>query len=78
MIANASFGEATVTSPLPARKAARSLTAAYLNATHADVNYPKSTAELTAMWDAAVGDDTALMNLHTELDEYNNYGCSIE
>jgi len=60
-----------------ARKAARSLVAAYLNASHDDVNYPKSTAELTAMWNAAVGSG-AFLDLHLELDAYNNYGCSIQ
>ncbi len=56
------------------RKAARSLVAAYLNAAWG-MAYAYTTAELTAMWSAAVGDDAALLALHTELDAANNaYG----
>jgi hypothetical protein len=60
------------------RKAARSLVAAYLNASWG-MNYPYTTTELESMWLAAVGDDAALLDLHTELDAANNaYGRSEE
>jgi hypothetical protein len=55
------------------RKAARSLVAAYLNASWG-MFYPYTTAELEAMWTAAVGDDAALLQLHTDLDYANNAG----
>jgi hypothetical protein len=53
-------------------RAARSLTAAYLNASYG-IGYPYSTAELQQMWDTAylAGAD-ALQALHTELDAANN------
>lgn len=58
--------------PIPARKAARDLVAAYLNTTYWG-GYPWSQAELAAKWTAAVaGGDAALMALHTELDAANN------
>jgi hypothetical protein len=60
-----------------ARKAARSLVAAYLNASHAGVDYPKTTDELKDMWADAVANGTFL-DLHNELDGYNNLGCEIE
>jgi hypothetical protein len=59
-----------------ARKAARDLVAAYLNASHTGVDYPFSTTELQAMWDAAVADGT-FAQLHTWLDMANNLGCEI-
>jgi hypothetical protein len=60
------------------RKAARSLVAAYLNASWG-MNYPYTTGELAAMWSAAIGDDLALLALHTELDAANNaYGRGEE
>lgn len=59
------------------RKAARSLVAAYLNASHTDVNYPETTGDLMLMWSAAVAGGTFL-DLHIELDGYNNLGCSID
>jgi hypothetical protein len=60
-----------------ARKAARSLVAAYLNASHAGINYPKTIAELETMWNDAVASG-AFADLHTELDLYNNYGCFMD
>jgi len=60
----------------PARKAARSLTAAYLNALADGVNYDYTTAELEAMWDDAAANGTFL-ELHTELDAKNNLGADL-
>jgi hypothetical protein len=59
------------------RKAARSLVAAYLNASWG-VAYAYSTAELQDMWDAA-DTDAKLLALHTMLDKANNApgGCPI-
>jgi hypothetical protein len=58
---------------LDAQKAARSMTAAYLNASFG-IGYPYTTGELVTMWDAAVADgsDAAFLALHTELDAANN------
>jgi len=53
------------------RKAARSLVAAYLNASWG-LAYAYTTTELRDMWDEAVGDDAALLALHTALDAANN------
>lgn len=50
-------------------KAARSLTAAYLNASWG-MSYPYTTSELHDLWDAAY--PAALATLHTELDAANN------
>jgi len=61
-----------------ARKAARSLVAAYLNATHDSVNYPLTTTELTNAWNAAVAGDIEFIELHTQLDELNNLGCQLD
>ena len=58
----------------PVRRAARSVVAAYLNASHGDVAYPYTTAELVAMWAAAVAADS-FQALHTLLDGANNLGC---
>jgi len=60
-----------------ARKAARSLVAAYLNASHGDVDYPLTTAELEALWNDAVAGNTAFIDLHTNLDTLNNLGCEL-
>lgn len=60
-----------------ARKAARSLVAAYLNASHDDVDYPATVGELEDKWADAVGSGEFL-ELHKTLDEWNNLGCSIE
>jgi hypothetical protein len=65
--------------PNPVRKAARDLVAAFLNASHSGVNYPYTTAQLTAMWDTAVADggDQAFIDLHGDLNEANELGCQI-
>ena len=57
-----------------AQKAARSMTAAYLNASFG-INYAYSTSELVTMWNAAVADgsDDAFLALHTLLDAANNH-----
>lgn len=58
--------------PVPAIKAARSLVAAYLNASY-HTAYPWTRAELTMKWASAVlGGDEMLRALHTELDAANN------
>jgi hypothetical protein len=59
---------------LDAQKAARSMTAAYLNASFG-IYYAYSVDELVAMWDAAVADgsDAAFLELHTLLDAANNH-----
>ena len=62
-----------------AQKAARSMTAAYLNASFG-INYAYSLGELEAMWNAAVADgsDAAFLSLHTLLDAANNhYGNTV-
>ncbi|HAY85250.1 MAG TPA: hypothetical protein DCY42_10110 [Chloroflexi bacterium] len=58
---------------LDAQKAARSMVAAYLNASFG-IGYPYTTAELEGKWAAAVtdGSDAAFLALHTELDAANN------
>jgi hypothetical protein len=53
------------------RKAARSLVAAYLNASWG-MYYAYDTEELAQMWEDAIGDDAALLQLHTDLDAANN------
>jgi hypothetical protein len=54
------------------RKAARSLVAAYLNASWG-MNYPYTTTQLASMWTTAAGDgDASLLALHTQLDLANN------
>ena len=64
-------------------KVARDLVAAYLNASHVDVDYPFATDYLTAAWYEALeeflvnGNDQLLRDLHTELDEANNLGCEF-
>ncbi|HSG26732.1 MAG TPA: hypothetical protein VLA32_11500 [Anaerolineales bacterium] len=59
---------------LDAQKAARSMTAAYLNASFG-IYYAYSIDELLDMWDAAVADgsDAAFLSLHTLLDAANNH-----
>ena len=54
-------------------KAARSLTAAYLNAAWG-MNYPYTTAELQQMWQSTMSQGTYL-ELHTLLDAANNSGA---
>jgi hypothetical protein len=53
------------------RKAARSLVAAYLNASWG-MSYPYSTEDLKGLWTAAAGNDVMLLALHTDLDAANN------
>ncbi|MBA7479356.1 hypothetical protein ES707_14790 [subsurface metagenome] len=66
--------------PNPVRKAARSLVAAYLNASFGiTINYPLNTTELHDLWDAAVATGPPTFgDLHTMLDDYNNLGCTID
>ncbi len=64
------------------RKVARDMVASYLNATHAGVNYPYTTTQITSWWYSALtdfqgGDDSALRSLHTTLDDANNLGCEF-
>ena len=62
----------------PARRAARSLVAAYLNALADGVAYDYTTAELEALWTAAAnGGSSALNALHADLDEKNNLGADL-
>jgi hypothetical protein len=63
----------------PARRAARSMVAAYLNALADGVAYPYTTAELEDMWTAAVnaGTAAAFNALHNDLDEKNNAGADL-
>ncbi|MDO8613298.1 MAG: SpaA isopeptide-forming pilin-related protein [Dehalococcoidia bacterium] len=61
------------------RKAARSLVAAYLNASFG-LDYPFNTATLIAMWNAANdGDDSdgEFLALHTTLNTANQLGCPL-
>jgi hypothetical protein len=62
----------------PARKAARSLVAAYLNASWG-LDFGVTTEELEEMWEDAVaaGTRSAFLELHTYLDGLNNRGCPI-
>ena len=62
----------------PVQRAARSLVAAYLNASFG-MGYPFTTAQLEQMWDDAItdGGGKAFNDLHNLLDEANNLGCSI-
>jgi hypothetical protein len=65
-------------------RAARSLVAAYLNASHDEVSYAISTIGLKQMWIAAVfafdddGTDAAFRELHALLDANNRLGCGLE
>lgn len=60
------------------RKAARSLVAAYLNASCNEVGYPYTTSDLEALWKKASADnDYSFLDLNTELDEANNLGCPL-
>ena len=61
-----------------ARKAARSLVAAYLNASQDKVNSSFSAMRLTNAGDAAVAGNIAFIDLHTNLDELNNLGCQLD
>lgn len=61
-----------------ARKTARDVVAAYLNASFG-MDYPLEADEISDAWKEAVDTDTdaAFTALHLELDEYNNYGCDL-
>ena len=62
----------------PARRAARSLVAAYLNALADGVTYDYTTGELDALWTAAANGGPAAFNaLHADLDEKNNLGADL-
>jgi hypothetical protein len=61
--------------PDPARKAARNLVAAYLNASYAGIEYPLTTTELNDLWDDAVNGNMAFLDLHLLLGELNSLGC---
>jgi hypothetical protein len=59
------------------RKAARDLIAAYLNASFG-LDYPATTAEILADWNAAVaGGTNGFKAFHAEYDAFNNLGCAI-
>jgi len=62
----------------PARKAARNLIAAYLNASWG-LDYPATIAEILADWDDArtVGNAYDFMAFHLEYSAYNQLGCPI-
>jgi len=60
----------------PAQRAARSLIAAYLNALADGVTYDYTTAELVALWDDAVANET-FKALNDDLDEKNNLGADL-
>jgi hypothetical protein len=57
----------------------RAAVAALLNAAHPDVNYPRTTAEVIADVNAALasGNRTTMLNLASELDADNNFGCPL-
>ena len=63
---------------LPVFKAARNLVAAYLNASHPDVNYLYTESELKDMWCEAVnGPPGSFQSLHNELKLANERFCPI-
>jgi hypothetical protein len=67
------------------RKVARDVVAAYLNAAHAEINYPYGTTWIEDEWYSALYaflesdgvDDDALETLHGLLDTANNLGCDM-
>ena len=60
-----------------ARKAARDLIAAYLNASFG-IDYPYSTSEILADWSTAVsGGTNGFKVFHTQYDTANNLGCPL-
>lgn len=63
--------------PDPVRKAARSLVAAYLNASAYGSAYAYTTAQLSSMWANTVAnpgkDNKAFLDLHEQLDAANNF-----
>ena len=62
-----------------ARILLRAAVAALLNSAHPDVNYPRTTAEVVADVNAALasGNRTTMLNLASELDADNNFGCPL-
>ena len=58
---------------------ARHATAAILNASHPDIAYPMSVAQIiTAVQDAIAAGEDAIEDLATMLDMYNNYGANLD
>jgi hypothetical protein len=58
---------------------ARSAVAALLNACNPNVNYPLTEEEIISQVQAAVAAGAnAIQELGEQLDDYNNYGCSID
>jgi len=58
----------------------RAAVAALLNSAHPDIDYPLTTAQVIAQVNAALAtnDRTATLALATQLDGFNNLGCSID
>lgn len=58
----------------------RHAAAAYLNASHPDVNYGVSAADVVAHVNSALasGSEDNIEDLKDDLDEYNNQGCSLD
>jgi len=58
----------------------RHAAAAYLNASHPDVNYGVSAADVVAHVNSALasGSEDDIEDLKDDLDEYNNQGCSLD
>jgi hypothetical protein len=63
-----------------ARILLRSAVAALLNASHPDINYPMSEAEIIDAVNAALAsmNRNTMEMLKNQLDMYNNAGCSID
>jgi|GEM_PF-2839266 len=58
---------------------ARHATAALLNASHPDIAYPMSQAQIIAAVQSAIAEgDDAIEDLATMLDMYNNYGANLD
>jgi hypothetical protein len=62
--------------PIPTRKAARDVIAAYLNASFG-LAFGFTPTQIADMWTAAVGNDVALQDLHILLAAANQQGCTI-
>jgi len=62
-----------------ARILLRAAVSALLNSASPDVDYPLTTAEVIAQVNAALasGDQTTILVLATQLDQYNNLGCPL-
>ena len=58
----------------------RHAAAAYLNASHPDIDYNMSAADVVAAVNAALasGDSEQIENLKDQLDLFNNQGCSLD